>query len=269
MDAREIFRELPATFPEEDKYIKPSFYGSIVFHAVLVVVLVLIPFLTVSRIDQLELIARLVSPIGPPPPALPDPPPALSQVRQPAAQAPVTTPSEDALIMPSVVPQEIARIVDVPMAPFSGGVIGGVPGGVPGGMTGGVLGGILARNEDREPVVAKPVPPPPPPPPPPPLPTKPVRVGGEVREPRLVKMVPPAYPKLASMARVGGYVILDAVVTAEGTVEEIRLVSGHPLLVEAAIKAVKQWRYEPTYLNGVPISIELTAKVEFRQLPQS
>jgi protein TonB len=66
---------------------------------------------------------------------------------------------------------------------------------------------------------------------------------------------------------VSGTVILEATLTAQGTVEEIRLVSGHPLLVQAAIDCVKQWQYEPTYLNGVPVPIILTAKVHFLRAP--
>lgn len=246
MDAPVMFKELPATFPERDNYQKPSLLGSVVFHAVLIVVLVAIPFMTVQEIDELELLARLVSPIGPPPgPPLP-PPEVLSPVQQPAAKAPVAVPSEHKLIMPSVVPVEIARVVDVPIAPPSGGVIGGVPGGVPGGALSGVFDGILSANVDREPPVAKPAPPPPPPPPVPSLiPSKPVRVGGEVREPRVLEIVPPVYPAMAARARISGWVVLEAVVTEEGIVDEIRVVSGHPLLVEAAVNAVKQWRYEP------------------------
>lgn len=273
MAARELFSELPATFPEEDQFRKPSIYGSIVFHAVVILALALVPFLTVQKMDELEIIARLVSPIGPPPAPLSEPRQLSSlPVKQPPPIEPAPAQSEGALVMPSVIPPEIAQVVDVPVASPSGGVIGGVPGGIPGGTAGGILGGFLAANADRDPVVAPPAPPPPlppPPPPPSPVPSKPIRVGGEIREPRIVKMVPPVYPKLASLARVGGFVVIEAVVTPEGTVEEIRVVSGHPLLVDAAIRAVKLWRYEPTYLNGVPISIELTAKVEFRQLPES
>ncbi len=98
---------------------------------------------------------------------------------------------------------------------------------------------------------------------------EPVRVGGNVKEPRPVKMVPPVYPPLASRARVSGTVLLEATLTAQGTVEEIKVLSGHPLLVEAAIQCVKQWQYEPTYLNGVPVPVILTARVHFVQGPIS
>jgi protein TonB len=90
-----------------------------------------------------------------------------------------------------------------------------------------------------------------------------------VKEPKVVKMVPPVYPALASRARVSGTVILEATLTSQGTVEEIRVISGHPLLVQAAIDCVKQWQYEPTNLNGVPVAIILTAKVHFLKAPIS
>jgi protein TonB len=166
------------------------------------------------------------------------------------------------LVSPIVVPKDIANIVEEPIAPVAG-VFGGVPGGMPGGVAGGILGGVLATAARTE--VA--LPPPPPPPPPPPAPTtisrSPVRVGGDVREPQIIKLVPPVYPSLAIKARVDGTVVLEATLTEQGTVENIRVVSGHPLLVEAAIHCVKQWVYEPTYLNGQPVAVILTAKVVF------
>jgi protein TonB len=68
---------------------------------------------------------------------------------------------------------------------------------------------------------------------------------------------------LAAKARVTGRVVLEATLTAEGTVEEIHVISGHLLLIQPAIDAVKQWQYEPTTLNGVPIPVILTVKVNF------
>ena len=82
-------------------------------------------------------------------------------------------------------------------------------------------------------------------------------------------MVPPVYPPLAARARVSGIVVLEATLTAEGVVSEIRVVSGHPLLTDAAIHCVKQWRYEPTLLNGTPVAVILTARVHFDKAPLS
>ena len=97
----------------------------------------------------------------------------------------------------------------------------------------------------------------------------PIRVGGNIKEPQIIKLVPPVYPPLAVKARVYGTVVLEATLTAEGKVEEIRVVSGHPLLIHAAIDCVQQWEYEPTYLNGQPVPVVLTATVAFKQRPAS
>lgn len=261
-----IFKDLPATFPEKDKYQKPSVIGSVIFHGLLILMVIIIPLLLPQSIPERELLITLVSPIGPPPP--PPPPP----IEVPAAAVPkVVTEtarpvSPDTLVAPTAIPREIAKIVEEPIAPPAG-VVGGVPGGIAGGTVGGILGGILSSNSiaNAPPAIA-----PPPPPPPPPkaaAPVEPVRVGGVVKEPRFIKMVQPVYPMLASKARVSGTVVLEATLTAQGTVEQIKVVSGHPLLTEAAIECVKQWVYEPTYLNGVPVSVILTAKVHFLKAP--
>jgi protein TonB len=265
-----IFRDLPATFPEKDKFKKPSVIGSVAFHGFLILVVLIVPLMLPQSISQRELLITLVSPIGPPPPP---PPPAveLPVMAVPQLARPQVRPAmPDVLIMPAAIPKDVVRIIEEPTMPAVG-VIGGVPGGVPGGVLGGVLGGILSSHANANAIaeLAPPSPPPPPPPPPKLAPAQPVRVGGDVREPRPIKMTPPIYPPLASKARVGGVVILEAKLTEHGTVEEIRVISGHPLLVESAIECVKQWQYEPTSLNGVPVSVILTAKVRFEQRPLS
>jgi protein TonB len=259
-----IFRDLPATFPERDKYEKPSILGSLLFHGILIAAVLLVPLLLHDSIPDRDLLIDLVSPIGPPPP----PPPApleLPAVAMPAVVKPQIRPApSDVLVVPMTIPRDIAQIVDKPIE-SAVGVIGGVPGGMPGGTINGVLGGVLSSNTNA---VTLPPPPPPVTTPvsraaPPVEPIKPVRVGGDVKEPRPVRVVAPVYPLLASKARVGGIVVLEATLTAQGTVEEIRVISGHPLLVDAAIACVKQWQYEPTLLNGVPVPVILTAKVSF------
>lgn len=263
-----IFKDLPATFPEEDKFKKPSFLGSLGFHAVLIGAVVSIPLLIPPAISERELLLTLVAPIGPPPgpPPSPAPMPVAASV-PPKVAKPLDRPvAADVLVMPTTIPTEVAKIVEAPEIIATDGVIGGVPGGVPGGVAFGILGSILSANSNANapPAIA---PPPPQPPPPPTVaaPAEPVRVGGIVKEPRVLKLVPPVYPKLASVARVSGTVVLEAIVTADGTVSEIRVVSGHTLLVDAAVNCVKQWLYEPTMLNGVPIPVILTARVHFER----
>jgi protein TonB len=90
-----------------------------------------------------------------------------------------------------------------------------------------------------------------------------VRIGGNVREPVKVRHVDPTYPPLALAARVEGAVVLECVITTEGEVSEIAVVSGHVLLNDAAIAAVSRWRYRPTLLNGERVSVILTVTVRF------
>jgi protein TonB len=262
MSEHVIFKNLPATFPEKDKYQKPSVLGSVIFHGFLIAALIVVPVLIPTTLSDRELLITLVSPIAPPPPQ--PQPPVVAAPRVVKTEVRPVVPG--AVISPTVVPKEIARIIDAP-PPLAAGVIGGIPGGMPGGMAGGVLGGILSANANIPPALA------PPPPPPPPskavAPAEPVHVGGLVREPRAIKMVPPVYPPLASRAHVSGTVILEATLTIDGTVGEIHIISGHPLLIQAAMDCVKQWKYEPTLLNGVPVSVILTAKVTFSQTPLS
>jgi protein TonB len=260
-----IFKELPATFPEKDRYQKPSFLSALVFHAVLIVALVFIPVMFPQHIDP-WVTTLLVAPLPPPPaPAPPAPAPVDAAASKPVEPKIVKVVQVDpgAIVSPIVIPKDITIVVDDPIAATSG-VVGGVPGGVPGGVVGGIFGGILAANAKPTEVI-----PPPPPPPPPATPEalrrQPIRVGGMVQEPKIVKLVPPVYPVLAQKARVSGTVVLEAVLTADGSVDEIRVISGHPLLINAAIECVKQWKYEPSYLNGEPVAVILTARVSFYQ----
>ena len=102
-----------------------------------------------------------------------------------------------------------------------------------------------------------------PPPPPPPKKKDPIRVEGNVQASRLVHRVEPEYPELAKRARVSGMIILQVIVSEGGTVQEVKIVRGHPLLNDAATRAVRQWRYSPYLLNGEPIPVITTVTVDF------
>ena len=91
----------------------------------------------------------------------------------------------------------------------------------------------------------------------------PYRVGGNIQRPQLIRQVVPIYPILAKETRVQGTVVIDSVIDTHGNVTEMKLVSGHPLLVTAAFDAVRQWKYEPTRLNGIPVPIEMLVTVHF------
>jgi periplasmic protein TonB len=111
--------------------------------------------------------------------------------------------------------------------------------------------------------VTPPSPPPPPPTPPPAVDAHPVRVSEGAQAAILIYQVKPVYPPLARQARVQGVVVLEAVISKEGTIESLRAVSGHPLLNQAALDAVKQWRYRPTLLSGEPVAVVTTVTVTF------
>lgn len=107
-------------------------------------------------------------------------------------------------------------------------------------------------------------PPPPPPPPPPggPIPHF-VRVAQGVTQGLLIKKVEPNYPPLARQARIQGSVILQAEIGRDGTIQNLSLISGHPMLVSAAIEAVEQWQYKPYLLNGEAVEVETQITVNF------
>jgi len=135
---------------------------------------------------------------------------------------------------------------DVPV--YQGG--GGVPGGVPGGMPGGVMGGILGGTGGG-------------PPPPKPEGPKRIRVSTGVQEAKLLNQVRPVYPPLARQARVQGTVRLHAIIAKDGSIQQLEVVSGPPLLIQAARDAVLQWRYKPTLLSDEPVEVETFIDVIF------
>jgi TonB family protein len=92
---------------------------------------------------------------------------------------------------------------------------------------------------------------------------EPIRVGANVQESKLIRRVEPIYPDLAMRARVQGQVVLVINVDEEGNVTDIKVASGHPLLNEAAVNAVRQWKYSPTLMNGVPVPVIATVTVVF------
>jgi protein TonB len=99
--------------------------------------------------------------------------------------------------------------------------------------------------------------------PPPPPPAAPVRVGGEIQSPRKIHDAMPAYPPVARMAKIGGIVIVDATIAKDGSVKDAKILRGQPLLNQAALEAVSQWRYTPTLLNGQPVEVLMTVTVTF------
>lgn len=215
-------------------------------HAGIVLALILVPLLYTNALDlpQYQKVFLAAPPPLPPPPA-PAAAPRAPKVpkKQFFKESKLYTPKEVPKAVPQV--QEQASAAPPEEAP---GVVGGVPGGVQGGAVGGVLGGV--GNGPAAP-------------PKPEAPKGPVRVGGNVRRPELVHKVEPTYPPLARQTRVQGDVIIDCVIDEQGNVTQARAVSGHPLLVQSALQAVKQWKFQPTMLNGKPVAVEMTVTVQF------
>ena len=90
-----------------------------------------------------------------------------------------------------------------------------------------------------------------------------IRVGGNVQQTLLIEQVRPAYPPLAKQARIQGVVRFSAIIARDGTVANLEVLNGHPLLVPAALEAVRQWVYKPTLLNGEPVEVVTQIDVNF------
>lgn len=201
--------------------------------------LLLVPLLTIQGPPKLEWFETLPVPAAPPAPA----PPANRQgpIRS-------TNVHDGQVLQPSIIPTTVA-ILNEPQVASSPDISNlGVEGGT--GLRGrGVLGSTGPAVD-----VA--------PPPPPPAATHPLKVS-HWAEGNLIFRVQPVYPPLAREARIQGTVELRAIISKAGTIENLAVVSGHPLLVRAAIEAVRQWRYRPYLLNNDPIEVETSVTVNF------
>lgn len=236
---------------------------SVAVHVLVLVVALLFPLWHIAAPEFHQLEQTWL--VAPPPPAPPPPPPPATSHPARARRPKMVRPALEAKVtLPTSIPRKIARVVSPPeldMGDFSDAVRGrdaipgGVPGGVPGGQLGGLIGGVLGGVPSAVPPpveVSEP------------LPQKPVRVGGDIRPPQQLKYVPPMYPQVAQQSRLGGRVCIDAIIDPNGRVVEMKVLQGHPVLANQAINAVRQWVYEPTYLNGQPIPIAFVIKVNFR-----
>jgi periplasmic protein TonB len=155
------------------------------------------------------------------------------------------------------IPSAVHTTQEAPLPPLdtAGGLVGGVPGGVVGGIPGGVLSEVLSSTRSA-PAQAKM---------PDPMPIKRIRVASRVVEANLIHDVAPTYPPEAGRARIEGTVVLMAVIGTDGTVKDVRVESGLPILAQAAIDAVKQWRYRPYLLNGEPVEVDSRITINFTQ----
>lgn len=209
---------------------------SIVTHAVTVVVIVVVPLATSDMPPPIRRalthIADIdITPVVPPPPPM---------RRAPTARDETPAVSRDAA--PTVAPSEIGPETFPPDLPEVGGADG-----VPNGIIG------LSIDSTINP----------PPPPPPVEPPKPIRITRGVTPPRRIAYVQPVYPAIAQQNRITGRVVIEAIIGPTGEVQSTRVVQSVAFLDQAALTAVQQWKYTPTLLSGVPVSVILTVSVDF------
>ncbi len=218
---------------------------STAFQVAFLAILILIPLIYTEALPKTMMATMLTAPPPPPPPP---PPPVAAQVVHVKPQAHLMDAGK--LMAPKVIPKDI-KIIKEEAEPDMGaaGMAGGVPGGVAGGSMGGVLGGVIGGMGA--------------PPPPKPKQSGPLRVGGNVQAAKIINRVQPVYPPLARQTRISGTVRLHAIISKDGSIQQLEVVSGHPLLQQAALDAVRQWRYQPTLLNGDPVEVDTTIDVIF------
>src|SRR4051812_7722899 len=218
---------------------------SFILQTAMIGVMILIPLIYTEALPKQQLMTFLVAPPPPPPP----PPPAAAAIK--VVKQIQTELDNGQLRTPTKIPEKVKMITeDEPPPPASGiaGVVGGVPGGTPGGQMGGVIGGIISSTPVSVPKVATP---------------QRVRVSGGVTAGNLIYGPKPPYPQIARTARIQGAVVLHALISKQGTIENLQVVSGHPMLTQSAMEAVRQWKYKPYFLNGEPVEVDTTITVNF------
>jgi len=211
---------------------------SIAVHIAVAAVVAIVPLMATDVLPTPRTVIGVFAaqPAAPPPP----PPPAAAPPSSPSARPA----SSSAAAAPTTAPSTIE-----PESPTTGSVIG-EPGGPEKGIPGGLVGspGLMP---------AVPVPPQPP------AVVRPLPIGGKIKEPAKIRHVPPIYPAIAQQARVEGIVIIEAIIGADGRVQQARVLRSTPLLDDAALAAVRQWMFTPTLLNGVPVPVIMTVTVNF------
>ena len=226
---------------------------SIFLHGLMIVVLVILPLVFLHALPEQDLLTILIADPVPPPPLPPPTPPRPEGVIK--AARPVTL-----LADWNVPPESLPKGIPLPTTepPVIGILTVGEgigPGlaGIPDISGAGIHSSLL--NPAGAPAAL----------PPPPAPKQPpVVIGGNVLEAKLIRKVVPEYPQLALKARVSGEVRLEVTLNEEGNVIDVKVLQGNPLLVAEAIRAVRQWKYSPTLLNGEPVRVNSSVTVVFQ-----
>ncbi len=224
---------------------------SLLAHALAIAAMVVVPLLLAeSELPQITM--TNISILAPPKPTPPPPPPPPPPKRRGAGGAGNSAVKKSE--RPAVFSGRLVAPIDVPVTiseeegfdfGVEGGVEGGVPGGVLGGVEGGVIGGVLGG------VLGGTLPD-----------EQPVFVSGR-HVPKLIRQVKPEYPLEAYSARMQSIVVVEATTDIYGRVNRARIISGNPVFNDAALKAVRQWLYEPYIVDGIPRPIIFTVSMTF------
>jgi periplasmic protein TonB len=237
VEAGDIFRESLIASGKSRRRNPWAAVGALGVELVLLLAAVVIPLFYTDPLPKKQMLTMLYAP-----------PAAASNATR--LQAPTPAYASTSIGIPA----RTRRTQEAPPPPVdtTGGVVGGVPGGVVGGVPGGVLSEVLGTRS--VPVLAKT---------PEPTPIRRIRVASRVAEANLIHDVAPQYPPEAGRARIEGAVVLMAVIGKDGSVQDVRVESGLPLLAQAAIDAVRQWRYRPYLLNGEPVEVDSRITINF------
>ena len=225
-----------------------SFLASVAVHAAIIGMIVLVPLVFCNVLPENPIIAMLrLDPPTPVPPDPPAPPPA-----RPAASGEVTIKEIKGDVAPIKIPDRI--IPDAPDEGLDPNYLGRMINGIPGPNLGVGPTSVVERflpsdvdRPDKEPVRPKPV----------------VPITSFLLQSKLLRRVDPVYPRMAVITHTTGDVVLEAVIDEEGNVTDIKVVSGHPLLMKAAVEAVEQWKYSSTILGGEPRRVVANVTITF------
>ncbi len=203
-------------------------------------VLVLVPLIYTDALPKQQLMSFLEAP-APPPASAPKP------LLKAAAAKHVSELDNGILRPPAEIPKNIAMVREAEGSEDGGAEAPRPISGVPNGVSNAVINDVIRNTSPALPKVA----------------VQKVRVSSGVAQGLLIHEVKPQYPPLARQARIQGTVVLQAVIGKDGKIQNLEVVSGHPMLIQAALEAVKQWRYKPYYLNGEPVEVDTQVNINF------
>jgi len=252
--SKDLFDEALLGQPSIGRRRRPAdWLVSLGIHAAVLASLLTAPLLYTYTLDlrrpQLTYLEAPPMPAARPLPLLPPTAPSQGSPQQSLDSAKLT--------MPLAIPKAVQTFhADSGLPPENtsgvGWEVGGIPGGQAGSFLAGTFGGRLSEGQPASPA----------------LPTEsaesqPLHVGGKIKRPQILFEPSPDYPQLALAFKIQGTVEIDAVIGKDGKVAQARAVSGPPELISAALKAVAQWKYAPTYVNGKPYPVDLTVHCTF------